>query len=146
MVVVVRCPPISNPFYWNLIVINAGEFVDDDLDLDNDEGGGGRNGRRGRRGGAVGAAAAAAARVAGRRNRDGVVERVAQRVVQMFMDEDDAGSQDYNMPEDTTTDDDTVDDDDDVDDDESGSSGGNSHVSDAAAAAGDDDGWETTDE
>lgn len=117
---------------------SSGEFVDDDLDLDGGGDNNGRNGRRGRRGGVGGGA------LAGGANRGRMVDRVAQRVVRMFMNDDEV-SNDGSM--DIDNDDDDVDDDDtDNSDASSDASGGDDVDSPASNSRDSNDGWETTEE
>lgn len=106
------------------------------MDLDGEGDNNGRNGRRGRRGGVGGAGGA---------NRGRMVERVAQRVVRMFMNDDEV-SNDGSM--DIDNDDGDVDDDDTDDSDASGDASGGDDVASLGASSSRDsnDGWETTEE
>lgn len=91
----------------------------------------GRNGRRGRRGGAAGGGAGGA-----RGDRGRMVERVAERVVRMFMnDEAREGGIDENEFSDSNSE---------LDSDEDNSTSGASLIE--ALNNSNDDGWETTEE
>lgn len=121
---------------------DSGEFVDEDLDGGGGGDNNGRNGRRGGRRGGGGAGALAGAAVAIRGDRGRMVERVANRVVRMFMNDEDV-SNDGSMDIDNDGDDNADDDDEDsvADSSDTSAEGDNgSHVSSST------EGWETDDD